>query len=290
MTVHTPVLTTEVMEMLDPVSDGRYVDATLGGGGHTRELLKRLDEGGVVIAMDRDEEALKRARRQIEDRRVIFQQGRFSEMAEKVRSLGYRDVEGVIMDLGISMIQIKDEERGFSLYSRAPLDMRMDRSLPLTAGDIVNTWSEREIERILREYGEERKAARIARAIVTERRKARIETCLQLSSLLERVCRRRGRIHPATRTFQALRIAVNNELEELSAGLRNATGILKIGGRLCVISYHSLEDRIVKRYFIEAEKQGRLRRLNKKPVVPGREELRRNPSSRSAKLRGAEKV
>ncbi len=288
--MHTPVLTTEVMEMLDPVSDGRYVDATLGGGGHTRELLKRLDEGGVVIAMDRDEEALKRARRQIEDRRVIFQQGRFSEMAEKVRSLGYRDVEGVIMDLGISMIQIKDEERGFSLYSRAPLDMRMDRSLPLTAGDIVNTWSEREIERILREYGEERKAARIARAIVTERRKARIETCLQLSSLLERVCRRRGRIHPATRTFQALRIAVNNELEELSAGLRNATGILKIGGRLCVISYHSLEDRIVKRYFIEAEKQGRLRRLNKKPVVPGREELRRNPSSRSAKLRGAEKV
>ena len=163
-TAHIPVLTGEVLEMLNPVSNGIYIDATVGGGGHTKELLKRIGSGGIVIAMDRDEETLKRTEREIHDPRVKFLHGTFSEMADKVRSLGYHGIDGIIMDIGVSMIQLKDESRGFSFYSNAPLDMRMDRSVSVTAQEIVNRWSEKEIAKILREYGEERKASQIARA------------------------------------------------------------------------------------------------------------------------------
>ncbi len=291
VTVHIPVLTQELMALLNPVINGVYLDATLGGGGHTRELLKRLGPEGVVIAMDRDEEALERAAIEINDPRVRYVHGSFSDMADKVRAMGYHEIDGVIMDLGLSMTQMKDESRGFSFHSKEPLDMRMDRDMSVTAGDIVNKWSERDIERILREYGEERKALQIAREIVRQRKRERIETCLQLAAIVERVYRRRGRTHPATKTFQALRIAVNDELNQLSEGLSNALKILKKGGRLCVITYHSLEDRIVKRFILAAERQeGSLVRLNKKPIIPLRDEQRRNPSSRSAKLRGAEKL
>ncbi|GMT46919.1 MAG: ribosomal RNA small subunit methyltransferase H [bacterium] len=291
VTVHVPVLTRELMALLNPVINGVYLDATLGGGGHTGELLKRLGSGGGVIALDRDEEALERAAIKINDPRVRYVHGSFSDMADKVMALGYHGIDGVIMDLGLSMTQMKDESRGFSFNSRESLDMRMDRDLPVTAGEIVNRWSERDIERILREYGEERKALQIAREIVKQRKRERIETCLQLAAIVERVYRKRGRMHPATKTFQALRIAVNDELNQLSGGLSNALKILKKGGRLCVITYHSLEDRIVKRFILAAEREeGSLIRLNKKPIVPVRDEQRRNPSSRSAKLRGAEKL
>jgi len=290
-TVHIPVLTQELVDLLNPVTDGIYLDATLGGGGHARELLSRLGPRGLVIAMDRDKEALERAAAGINDPRVRYVHGSFSGMAEKVKALGFDGIDGVIMDLGLSMTQMKDEERGFSFNSRAPLDMRMDRDLPVTAGDIVNKWSERDIARILEEYGEERKALQIAREIVRQRKRERIETCVQLSAVVERVYRRRGRIHPATKTFQALRIAVNDELNQLSRGLSDALKILKKGGRLCVITYHSLEDRIVKRFILSAERQeGSLIRLNKKPITPLWDEQKRNPSSRSAKLRGAEKL
>jgi 16S rRNA (cytosine1402-N4)-methyltransferase len=291
VTVHVPVLTQELMALLNPVINGVYLDATLGGGGHTRELLKRLGPEGVVIAMDRDEEALERAAIGINDPRVRYVHGSFSDMADKVMAMGYHGIDGVVMDLGLSMTQMKDESRGFSFNSKAPLDMRMDRSLSVSAGEIVNRWSERDIDRILRECGEERKALQITREIVRQRKRERIETCLQLAAIVERVYRSRGRIHPATKTFQALRIAVNDELNQLSEGLSNALKILKKGGRLCVITYHSLEDRIVKRFILAAERQeGALVRLNKKPIIPLRDEQRRNPSSRSAKLRGTEKL
>lgn len=290
-TEHIPVLARELVDLLNPVADGVYLDATFGGGGHTRELLRRLGPKGVVIAMDRDREALERASAGMDDPRVVYVHGRFSEMAAKVRALGFEEVDGVVMDLGISMVQMKDEVRGFSFHSTAPLDMRMDRESPVTAADIVNGWSERDIARILKEYGEEKKALQIAREIVRQRQKERIETCVQLAAVVERVYRRRGRIHPATKTFQALRIAVNDELDQLSEGLSNAVSILKKGGRLCVITYHSLEDRIVKRFVLSAERQeGTLIRLNKKPITPLWDEQRMNPSSRSAKLRGVEKL
>ncbi len=289
--IHVPVLVREVLDLLDPVEEGVYLDATLGGGGHTKELLKRLGPRGVVIAMDRDLDALEKAASAIGDPRVRYVHGRFSGMAEKVRALGYREVDGIVMDLGLSMMQLRDEERGFSFHSKAPLDMRMDRRGSLTALEIVNTWSEKDIAAILSEYGEERKARQIAREIARQRRSERIETCLQLAALVERVYRRRGRTHPATKTFQAVRIAVNDELAEVSRGLAGAVEILKRGGRLCVITYHSLEDRIVKRFFLSAERvEGTMARINKKALSPSRDELRRNPSSRSAKLRGAEKL
>jgi 16S rRNA (cytosine1402-N4)-methyltransferase len=288
--IHLPVLVEELMEMLSPSGDGIYVDATLGGGGHTKEILKRLGENGIVIGMDRDEEMLGRIRRSLSDRRVRFLYGSFSEIGRKVRGIGFNEIDGLIMDTGLSMMQLKDEERGFSFRSDAPLDMRMDRRLEITASDIVNGWHRSEIERILREYGEERKASRIADMIVRERKKRKIERCSTLATICERAYGRRGRIHPATRTFQALRIAVNDELNELSKGLEDGAGLLRKGGRLCVMTYHSLEDRIVKRFFMAGEKEGYLRRLNKKPVVPARTEILRNPSSRSAKLRGVVKL
>ncbi len=267
--------------------------STLGGGGHGEAILKASAPDGVLIGIDRDEAAIEHAKKVLQpyNERVIFVRADFADIKEVLIGAGFTAVDGILLDLGVSSYQLDEASRGFSFRRDAPLDMRMDRDLPLTAGDIVNKWSERDIERILREYGEERKALQIAREIVRQRKRERIETCLQLAAIVERVYRRRGRTHPATKTFQALRIAVNDELNQLSEGLSNALKILEKGGRLCVITYHSLEDRIVKRFILAAERQeGALVRLNKKPIIPLRDEQRRNPSSRSAKLRGAEKL
>ena len=288
--VHIPVLLSAVMELLRPSGKGVYLDATIGGGGHTREILRRIDGDGVVIGMDRDSDALARVEKELKDERLVLLKASFSEMTGGVRGLGYEVLDGILMDLGISMMQLRDDQRGFSFSSGAYLDMRMDRSSPVTAERIVNDYNPMDIERILRDYGEERFARKIARAIVEERKKARIRRCDQLAGIVERVYRRRGRMHPATKTFQALRIAVNEELKELETGLENAVALLREGARLCVITYHSLEDRIVKRYFISLAKEGRVRKLNKKPLRPSADELRENPSSRSAKLRGVERL
>jgi 16S rRNA (cytosine1402-N4)-methyltransferase len=188
------------------------------------------------------------------------------------------------------MVQLKDHGRGFSFFSDQRLDMRMDRRQKVSAWDVVNTYPEREIERILREFGEERLSRKIASAIVGMRRKQPIDTCSQLSGIVERIYRKRGRTHPATKTFQALRIEVNGELNELRAGLDASLRILKKGGRLCIISYHSLEDRMVKHFMRDGAKKGLLTMITKKPVTPGDEERASNPSSRSAKLRVAEKI
>ncbi len=278
------------MEYLITTKEGIYVDATVGRGGHTREILKRCGEGCRVIGIDRDTSALQSLREEVRDRRLELVHGRFSEMASLLMERGIEKVNGVLMDLGVSLEQLKTEERGFSFSSDAPLDMRMDREDTLTAFEIVNRWSQRSLEEILRKYGEEKRASSIARAIVIQRKGSPIRTCRELASIVERVYRRRGRIHPATKTFQALRIVVNDEIRELERGLEAALSVLKEGGRLCVISYHSIEDRIVKNFMLSMEKRGILKRITRKPIRPSPLETRENPSSRSAKLRVGERL
>jgi len=275
--------------MLNIKEDGIYVDATVGGGGHTRSILSRLSDKGLVIGIDRDEEALNRVGSTLKDRRLRLIHLNFSDM-HRVLDITGTKVDGVLMDLGVSMHQLKDDERGFSFYSEAPLDMRMDRRARITASDIVNTWSKEKVERILRDYADEKRAREIAAKIVQKRRKDRIKSCKDLADIVMSVYKRRGRIHPATKTFQALRIAVNNEVEELQEGLRSAMEILNKRGRLCVISYHSIEDRVVKIFFREVERRGILKRINKKPITPSDREIKENPSSRSAKLRVGERL
>lgn len=287
---HIPVMVKEVIEVLSPRPGGIYIDATVGPGGHTLEILRHIGLEGRVLGIDRDEETLNLARQRINDNRVLLRKGLFSEIKKIAADEGISEVDGILFDFGISMVQVKDMERAFSFSSDYPLDMRMDRSKGVTAEDIVNTYSARELERILREYGEERLAERITRAIISHRRKGRIESCKELADIVSKVYGRRGRIHPATRTFQALRIAVNDEINEIREGLRDSLALLRKGGRLCVISYHSLEDRIVKNFMREKEREGILRILTKKPLTPRYEEIMSNPASRSAKLRGAERA
>ena len=287
---HIPVLVDEVIEILAIKKDGVYVDATLGSGGHTERILKKLGPSGRVIGIDRDIEAVERTTQRLRDKRLIAIHASFSELFETLRGTGFKEVDGIMMDLGVSMNQLKAPDRGFSFQSDARLDMRMDRTRSLTAEEIVNRWSLKRLEQIIREYGEERFARPIARAIITERQKGPIYSCRQLADIVMKIKRKRGRIHPATKTFQALRIAVNNELEELRQGLRQSVELLRSNGRLAVISYHSLEDRIVKRFFVKAEQDGLMQRITKKPIVPSEEEIRANPSARSAKLRGGQKI
>ncbi len=288
--VHLPVLEREVSELLDLHEGGIYVDATAGLGGHSEMILRLIGQDGRVIGLDRDDEALKRAAARLSDVRVTLKKATFSNMEAAVHSLGIPEADGVLFDLGVSMLQLRDTTRGFSFLSADRLDMRMDSRQILSAWDVVNTYAEHELIRIIREYGEEFRAARVVREIVRAREKKTIDTCAELAGIISRVLGRSGRTHPATRVFQALRIEVNHELDELKAGLLSSLRMLKQGGRLCVISYHSLEDRIVKNFMRDNAKAGRVRQLTKKPIVASREETRNNPSSRSAKLRGAEKT
>lgn len=292
MIIHVPVMVREVIGILSPRLGGVYIDATVGTGGHTLEILKYIGPEGRVLGIDRDAETLYIARQRINDNRVILRKGLFSEMREIAKDERIAEVDGVLFDFGFSLLQVKDMERAFSFFSDYPLDMRMDRSKGLTAEEIVNTYPATELERILREYGEERLANRIAKEIISRKSRERIRTCKELADIVARVYGRRGRgrIHPATKTFQALRIAVNDEINEIKAGLKNAIDLLKKGGRLCVISYHSIEDRMVKNFMKDSEKEGILRILTKKPQIPRYEEVISNPASRSAKLRGAERI
>ena len=280
----------EAIKILSPRPCGTYVDATIGPGGHSEALLKLIGTGGKLIGIDRDNEALKTARERLSDERVILKKGNFSDMENLLNRDGITEVDGILFDLGISMVQMKDPERGLSFVSGERLDMRMDKEQALSAWNVVNKYPGKELERILREFGEERLSRKISEEIVRERRIKSIDTCSELSEIVVRVYGRRRRIHPATKTFQALRIEVNKELDELQKGLDSSVRILKKGGRLCVISYHSLEDRIVKHFFARSSKEGVFRVLTKKPVTPESEEIRSNPSSRSAKLRAAERI
>jgi len=281
---HEPVLVTEVVELLSGAET--VVDLTVGAGGHARALL---DAGvGRVVGVDRDERALEEARARLAGLGARFRavRGRFSEVLEVAEEAGVREAGGVLYDLGVSSLQLDLSERGFSYRAEGPLDMRMGEG-DLTAADVVNTYPEHELVRVIREYGEERFAGRVARAIIRARERAPLETTRELAAVVAAaVPRRRGGPHPARRTFQAIRIEVNGELEELAVSLPRAVQLLVPVGRIVAISYHSLEDRVVKRSFLDDE---RLEVLTKKPVRASKAEAERNPRARSAKLRAAER-
>jgi 16S rRNA (cytosine1402-N4)-methyltransferase len=275
---------TEVVELLSGAET--VVDLTVGAGGHARALL---DAGvGRVVGVDRDERALEEARARLAGLGARFRavRGRFSEVLEVAEEAGVRETGGVLYDLGVSSLQLDLSERGFSYRAEGPLDMRMGEG-DLTAADVVNTYPEHELARVIREYGQERFAGRVARAIIRARERAPLETTRELAAVVAAaVPRRRGGPHPARRTFQAIRIEVNGELEELAASLPRAVQLLAPVGRIVAISYHSLEDRVVKRSFLDDE---RLEVLTKKPVRASKAEAERNPRARSAKLRAAER-
>jgi len=290
MVPHLPVMEEEVLKMLNIKRGGVYVDATIGLGGHTRAILNAVGEEGRVVGIDKDEDALGVVKRRIADKRLLMKMGSFSDIKSLLKNSHIFKVDGILFDLGVSMLQLKNYGRGFSFYSKERLDMRMDKSQHFTAWDVVNKYPKDKLEKILSEYGEEPKAKKIAHAIVDYRSKKTIDTCDELAMIVEKVYGYRGRVHPATRTFQAIRIEVNKELEELKKGLDSALKVLTKGGRLCVITYHSLEDRIVKNFMREGSKESLLKIITKKPIVPTSEEINKNPSARGAKLRVAEKL
>jgi 16S rRNA (cytosine1402-N4)-methyltransferase len=309
---HVPVLLKEAIDFLDVRRGGRYIDATVGLGGHSYEIAKRLGAPGHLIGFDKDPKALEAARKVLGrwssvvgenesqqprtyDQRpegdwpgLELMHGSFADLANEQ---GPKTIDGILADLGVSSLQLSDAARGFSFQAEGPLDMRMNPQAELTAEQVVNRMDERELANVIYEFGEERRSRRIARAIVRSRP---IRTTAQLAEVISAAARPMNkaerRIHPATRTFQALRIFVNRELDDLRELLNAAPQLLKPGGRLVVISFHSLEDRIVKDSLREGVKQGHYRLLTKKPVTATEEEVDRNPRSRSAKLRGAEKI
>ena len=284
--MHVPALCAEVIEHLAIRPEGIYLDATTGLGGHTREIARRLTTG-FVIANDRDAESLRLAQESAGETaaRVHFHHGTFSDLREAVSEHGVHKVDGLLADLGVSRYQLTEPHRGFSILADGPLDMRMDQSQRMTAGDLVNSAAEKALADWIYQYGEERRARKIARAIVRARP---IRSTLHLAGVVERAAPRTGRLHPATRTFMALRMVVNDEQQELDHLLDTAPDLVAAGGRIVVISFMSLEDRKVKEQFRSLGREGRAVVLTKHPVTPSIQEIHDNPPSRSAKLRAVE--
>ena len=306
---HVPVLFDEVMELLDIKPDGIYVDGTAGGGGHSSGICERLSGRGTLIAVDRDEEALAAAQKRLEPYgcRKIFVHANYSDTGTIMKAAGGK-VHGILLDLGVSSYQLDNPERGFSYMNDAPLDMRMDASDRLTAYDVVNGYSEDKLTEIIKEYGEERWARRIAEFIARERKISPIDSTERLTEIIKAAIpakARRTGPHPAKRTFQAIRIEVNDELGHLREAVEKLPDMLESGGRIAVITFHSLEDRIVKTEFARrldpctcpkefpvcvCGKKADVKRVTKKPVIPTEEETEANPRARSAKLRVLEKL
>jgi len=309
---HLPVLAEEVLAMLQPRPGSLQIDATVGGGGHTERILEATNPDGRLLGLDADAAAIARVDGRLRprfDNRLVLRQANFRELAEVAPEAGFGAVDGCLFDLGLSSFQLVDTERGFGFRAGGPLDMRFDTGRGVPAAELLATLDADELTALFRRYGEEPKARRIALAIVDARGSAPVATAEELAALVERVVppnpRQPRRTHPATRVFQALRIAVNEELEALEIGLAAAVDLLRPGGRLVVLSYHSLEDRIVKRFFA-AERRGcvcppeipvcvcgrnpRLRLVTRRSVTPTPEEVAANPRSRSARLRAAERL
>jgi len=308
---HQPVLYKEIIHALQPKSPGRYIDGTIGAGGHARGILEACAPQGRLLGLDVDPQALALARENLAPyaARLTLVQASYHRLLEVMHDLGWEAVDGILLDLGVSSMQLETAERGFSFLQDAPLDMRFNPEVGPSAAQLINSLSQAELAEILFRYGEEPRARRIARMIVQARPLTRTR---QLAEIVQRAYAghpradaRRPRTHPATRTFQALRIAVNEELAILEAALPNAVTALRPGGRLAVISFHSLEDRLVKEFIrresghrlhppyerlYEQERKATLRAITPKPITPGAEEIRRNPRARSAKLRVAEKT
>ncbi len=307
---HRSVLLDECIEGLAIKPDGVYVDGTAGGGGHSLEIVKRLTAGGRLIAIDQDDAAIAAATARLADYadRVTFVRNNFSAIAEVFAALELDTIDGVLLDLGVSSYQLDTPERGFTHNTDAPLDMRMDRRNSLDAYTVVNTYSYEELKKVIYQYGEERFAPKIAAAMVARREQAPIETTGQLVEIIKSAippAAREGGHHPAKRTFQAIRIEVNGELNVIEPAIRGAIDLLSPGGRVAIITFHSLEDRIVKQTYLDLAsgctcpkslpicvcgKKPQVKVLTRKPILPGAEELAENPRSRSAKLRVAEKI
>ena len=308
--VHQPVLKKEVIKNLKIKKKGIYLDATLGEGGHAEGILKKVARQGCLIGIDRDEEAIKRARRRLRSfkKQVIFIRENYKALPMILKQLKIDKVDGILLDLGVSSLQLESCCRGFSFRFSSPLDMRMDKRARLKASDLINKLSEANLRNLFFQFGEERYSKRIAKRIVKERIKKRIETTDELVRIIKEAFpgeSRFHRLHPATRIFQALRIAVNQELDNLQVFLKESVGFIKRGGRIVIISYHSLEDRIVKNFFKELSKgcicppdfplccceiTPKLKIVTVKPIRPEENEIKLNPRARSAKLRIAEKL
>ena len=302
---HQPVLYKEIIHALQPRRGGRYVDGTLGAGGHARGILEASAPDGQLLGLDVDPQALTLARKNLApyEGRIHLAQASYVSLSTQLAQVQWDAVDGILLDLGVSSMQFDTAERGFSFLQDAPLDMRFGPHVSQTANDLVNKYSERELADLIYQYGEERDSRKIARAIVKARP---LHTTRELAAVIESVSPRRGdRVHPATRTFQALRIAVNDELTSIEEVLPRAVTALGSGGRLVIISFHSLEDRIVKDFFreqskdlvnppyeriYEEERKATLKEVNRKPITPSDEEIKSNPRARSAKLRIAEKL
>ena len=302
---HQPVLLEEAVSSLKIRGDGFYLDATFGRGGHSRAIMARLTEQGRLFTLDKDPQAVAAGLEEwVDDPRFSIVQGSFAEMDRMVQEWQIeRNLDGILLDLGVSSPQLDDPERGFSFRKGGPLDMRMDPTKGVSAADWLAETPEREMSRVFWEFGEERHARRIARSIVKTRQQQCLETTTQLAELIETTIGKREKKHPATRCFQAIRIVVNNELGDLTSGLEAAIRQLRPGGRLVAISFHSLEDRLVKRTFREAVRPGKIRRnipdhpdwsprlkLIGKPIRPSEQETSANPRARSAIMRVAEKL
>jgi len=308
LTQHKPVMLNEVLHYLAPQPNRNYIDCTVGGGGHTEALLREIAPEGKVLALDWDASAIARTMERLKEfrDRLILVNDTYINLEKIVYDQKFNEVYGILLDLGLSSDQLQNSQRGFSFQLDEPLDMRFDpKTNELTAAEIVNTWSEEEIRKILREFGEEKSAFRITQAICEERKIKEIKTTGELVEIILKIFPRRGKIHPATKTFQALRIAVNDELNNVKKVLESAAKILVPGGHLAIITFHSLEDRIVKQYFKQESRdclcpselpickcghKAIWKIITKKPVIPGAEEVKENFRCRSAKLRVVEKI
>lgn len=307
---HKPVMIREVVESLRCKRGGIYLDGTIGGGGHAYEVLKKTSPDGILIGIDIDEEAILESEKRLKPfgKRKILLKANYADIANILADLKIPKVDGILLDLGVSSHQFKTQDRGFSFSLPAPLDMRMDRSRKKRAYDLINTLPDKELERIIRDYGEEMMAPKIVKTISTKRKQAPIRTTAELAAIIMESLPpqfRQKRIHPATKTFQAIRIAVNDELLNLTRAINSGIDLLDRGGRFSVISFHSLEDRIVKNSFRSWERgcicpadlpicscgrEKKLKVLTRKPVTPSDAEILSNPSARSAKLRTAERI
>lgn len=306
---HVPVLLKECIDNLNINSNGIYVDGTLGGAGHSFEIAKRLSENGMLIGIDRDEEALEVAKRKMKEfNNIKYIKGNHDDIRSIIKNLCIDKVDGILLDLGVSSYQINETKRGFSYIKDAPLDMRMDKTQNFTAKELVNTYEEEKLADIIYQYGEEKFSRKIAREICEYRKNKEIKTTTQLVDILEKVIpsgMRNKYGHPAKRTFQAIRIEVNNEIEPLYNTVKNSIDMLKTNGRLCIITFHSLEDRIVKKAYVEAEeactcpkdlpycicnKRSLGKIITKKPILPSEEEIKINSRSKSAKLRVFQRI
>lgn len=306
---HVSVLLDECIENLNIKPDGVYVDCTMGGAGHSKEIVKKLSNKGLFIGFDQDKNAIKTAKERLSEYsdRVKFVHSNFENIKDELEKIGVYKIDGVLADLGVSSHQLDEADRGFSYMQDAPLDMRMDVRCEFSAYDVVNGYTEEELAKIIKDYGEENWAKRIAKFIVEERKEKKIETTKELVEIIKKAIPKKARIdgpHPAKRTFQAIRIEVNNELGVITKMIEDASSIMNKGGRICIITFHSLEDRIVKNAFKElsldcicpphlpmcqCDKKSEVKIITRKPIMPTDEEIEVNPRSRSAKLRVAEK-